>query len=93
VGPTGIPGVQGAPGATGPAWLVQPQPRELFRGVLRAAVDISPRTVVDPRVGYRYVTTLASKLVKLQGGLFLRAITPTEDTDASAAGPALRSIA
>ena len=35
----------------------------------------------DPRVGGRYLATLISRLVKLQGGLFLRAIV---DTDAAA---------
>jgi hypothetical protein len=37
--------------------------------------------VYDPRVGVRYLGTLASRLIKLQGGLFLRAIV---DTDAAA---------
>ena len=37
--------------------------------------------MLDPRVGARYLATLASRLVKLQGGLFLRAIV---DTDAAA---------
>ncbi|MGK5112256.1 MULTISPECIES: hypothetical protein [unclassified Geodermatophilus] len=37
--------------------------------------------MLDPRVGVHYLVTLASRLVKLQGGLFLRAIV---DTDAAA---------
>jgi hypothetical protein len=37
--------------------------------------------VYDPRVGVRYLGTLASRLIKLQGGLVLRAIV---DTDAAA---------
>ena len=37
--------------------------------------------MLDPRVGVRYLTTLTSRLVKLQGGLLLRAIV---DTDAAA---------
>jgi hypothetical protein len=83
-GPPGIPGVQGAPGPAGPAWLVQPAPSELIRGVVRAAMDVSPRTMIDPRAGFRYLRTLTSQLVKLQGGLVLRAITPTEPDDSEA---------
>jgi hypothetical protein len=49
--------------------------------VKQAALNVTPRTVFDPRVGVRYVATLTSRLVKLQGGLFLRAIF---DTDAAA---------
>ena len=53
-----------------------------------AALDVSPRTVLDPRVGVRYLATLASRLVKLQGGLVLRAIVDTEDgADQAAARP------
>jgi len=33
---------------------------------------------VDPRIGARYLTTLASRLVKLQGGLLLRAVVTTD---------------
>lgn len=89
----GVPGVQGAPGSTGPAWLTQPQPTELFRSVLRAAANVSPRTVIDPRVGFRYLTTLASKVVQLQGGLVLRVITPTDDTTEADTSTDLRYIA
>jgi hypothetical protein len=73
-GPTGLPGVQGPRGAAGPAWLDQPSPAELVHNVVRAALDVTPRTVLDPRAGYRYWTTLASRLVKLPGGLLLRAM-------------------
>ena len=37
--------------------------------------------MLDPRLGVRYLATLTSRLIKLQGGLFLRAIV---DTDAAA---------
>ena len=36
--------------------------------------------MIDPRTGYRYLSTLASRLIKLQGGLVLRAIVTTPDT-------------
>jgi hypothetical protein len=49
--------------------------------VKQAALDVTPRTVYDPRLGVRYLATLTSRLVKLQGGLVLRAIV---DTDGSA---------
>ena len=81
VGPVGLPGVQGPQGPAGPAWLYQPSPAELASKVKQAALDVTPRTVYDPRVGVRYLGTLASRLIKLQGGLFLRAIV---DTDAAA---------
>jgi hypothetical protein len=77
----GLPGVQGPQGASGPAWLYQPSPAELASKVKQAALDVTPRTVYDPRVGVRYLGTLASRLIKLQGGLFLRVIV---DTDAAA---------
>jgi hypothetical protein len=80
-GPVGLPGVQGPQGASGPAWLHQPSPAELAAKVKQAALDVTPRTVYDPRVGVRYLGTLASRLIKLQGGLVLRAIV---DTDAAA---------
>ncbi|MFP5369709.1 MAG: hypothetical protein ACLGI3_03045 [Actinomycetes bacterium] len=77
-GPVGLPGVQGPQGASGPAWLHQPSPAVLAAKVKHAALDLSPRTLLDPRVSVRYLATLTSRLVKLQGGLFLRAITDTE---------------
>jgi len=85
VGPTGIPGAQGPRGASGPAWLDVPEPADLVRNVVRAAVAVRPRTVIDPRAGYRYLSTLASRLIKLQGGLVLRAIVTTPDTTAEPA--------
>jgi len=92
-GPTGLPGVQGPRGAAGPAWLDQPSPAELVHNVVRAALDVTPRTVLDPRAGYRYWTTLASRLVKLPGGLLLRAMITMPDADAPADRSNARSIA
>ena len=43
-----------------------------------AAADVSPRTLANPRLGARYVAQLTSRLVKLQGGLLLRAIITTD---------------
>jgi hypothetical protein len=57
-----------------------PEPSELVRNVVRAAIAVRPRTVIDPRAGYRYLSTLASRLLKLQGGLVLRAIITAPDT-------------
>ena len=73
--------MQGPQGPAGPAWLYQPSPAELANEVKQAALDVTPRTVYDPRVGVRYLATLTSRLIKLQGGLVLRAIV---DTDAAA---------
>jgi hypothetical protein len=87
--------VQGPQGAAGPAWLYQPTPAELVAKVREAASDISLRTVVDPRLTVRYVSELTSRIVKLQGGLFLRAIVTT-DVPVHAAAPLpdnVRSIA
>jgi hypothetical protein len=85
-GPVGPVGEAGGPrGASGPAWLDMPEPAELVRNVVRAAVAVRPRTVIDPRAGYRYLGTLASRLIKLQGGLVLRAIVTTPDTTAEPA--------
>jgi hypothetical protein len=51
-------------------------------------------TVIDPRVGYRYLATLTSRLLKLQGGLVLRTIITTPETPHSPAGKSqMRSIA
>jgi hypothetical protein len=87
--------VQGAQGAAGPAWLYQPTPAELVAKVREAAYDVSLRTVVDPRETVRYVARLTSRVVKLQGGLFLRAIVTTDvPVHAPAAPPEnVRSIA
>jgi len=51
--------------------------------------------LVDPREGARYVTTLASRVLRLQGGLVLRTVlvtTPSSEDDARTS-PTLRSIA
>jgi hypothetical protein len=88
-GPPGLPGVQ-----PGRAWLDQPSPPELVSNVVRAAFDVTPRTFIDPRAGYRYLTALASSVVKLHGGLLLRAmITEPDPTDAPADRSHVRSIA
>ncbi len=39
---------------------------------------MSPRTFLGPRVTVRYVTTLTSRLVELQGGLVLKAVVGTD---------------
>jgi hypothetical protein len=69
------------PAIDGDSPVREPSPAELASKVKQAALDVSPRTVLDPRVGVRYLATLTSRLVKLQGGLLLRAIV---DTDAAA---------
>jgi hypothetical protein len=61
--------------------------------IVRAALDVTPRTVLDPRAGYRYCATLVSRLVKLPGGLLLRAMITVPDTDAPADRSNARSIA
>jgi len=74
--------------------LHQPSPSELVGHVLRAVTNVTPRTVLDPRVGFRYLATLTSRLVKLQGGLVLRAILTTSDVPTTAADRSnVRSIA
>ena len=68
--------------------------RERSYNLIRAAADVTPRTVLDPRVGFRYLATLTSRLVKLQGGLALRAILTTSDVPTTAADRSnVRSIA
>jgi hypothetical protein len=56
-------------------------------------LDVTPRTVLDPRPGYRYFATLVSRLVKLPGGLLLRAMITVPDADAPADRSNVRSIA
>ena len=51
-----------------------------MRNVVRAALHVTPRMVIDPRAGYRYLSTLGSTILKLQGGLVLRAILTTPDS-------------
>lgn len=70
--------MQGVQGASGPAWLYQPTPAQLDAKVRKAALDVSARTLVDPRVGARYVGNRTSRLLKLQGGLLLRAVLTTD---------------
>lgn len=55
-----------------------------MHNLVRAAANVTPRTVLDPWAGYRYLATLTSRLVELQGGLMLRALA-TANTDAPAA--------
>jgi len=73
-GPAGPPGPQGPQGAAGPDRLYQPSPATLVRNVLNAATQVTPRVIFDPRATYRYLATVSSSLVKLQGGLVMRAI-------------------
>jgi len=64
----------------GTAW-VQPSVGELVKNVAMAAFDLNPRMLIDPRAGLRYTTNLTSRLVKLQGGLFLSAVLTTDPTE------------
>jgi hypothetical protein len=91
-GPVGLPGVQGPQGPAGPAWLYQPSPAELASKVKQAALDVTPRTVFDPRLGVRYLATLTSRLIKLQGGLVLRAIVDTDAAANNQAGADLSNV-
>lgn len=79
-GPAGVAGVQGVPGPSGLAWLYQPTPAELVANVKDAVLDLSPRTLLSPRSGLRYVGAVATRLIKLQGGLLLRALVTTDTT-------------
>jgi hypothetical protein len=56
----------------------------LLRNLGHAAIDLSPRTIINPKRGYRYLTALASAAVKLPGGLALRAITTVEENPSAA---------
>jgi hypothetical protein len=56
----------------------------LVANLAGAAKELSVRTVVNPRVGYRYVATLASQVVKTTGGLLLHAIVTTAEEPAEA---------
>ncbi|MCO1656278.1 collagen-like protein [Pseudonocardia humida] len=91
-GPPGVPGVQGPPGPSGPAWTPR-EPAELVRGVFRAAADITPRTVLDPRAGYRYLVSLTAQVVRLQSGLLLHAVNRAESVADDSEGSPVRSIA
>ena len=70
----------------------QPSPAELASKVKQAALDVTPRTVFDPRVGVRYLATLTSRLIKLQGGLVLRAIVDTDAAANNQAGADLSNV-
>ena len=64
----------------------QPTPRQLVANVVTAARDFRPRTVLDPREGLLFSARLASRIVKLQGGLMLWAIiTPPVEPEAELA--------
>jgi hypothetical protein len=67
--------VQGTQGAAGPAW---PSSAELVAKVREAAYDVSLRTAIDPRETVRRVAALTSRVVKLRGGLLLRATVTTD---------------
>jgi hypothetical protein len=69
--------------------------KELVKNVSAAAFDLSPRMLIDPRVGLRYMATLNSQLLKLQGRLFLAPMltTPSASDQPAPAERALRSIA
>src|SRR3954468_9985219 len=58
--------------------LVLGQARVALAGLV---VGLLGLLALDPRLGVRYLATLTSRLIKLQGGLVLRAIV---DTDAAA---------
>ena len=70
--------MQGPQGPTGPAWLYQPSAADLLALVKEAVNDVSARTVLDPRAAARYVANVTSRLIKLQGGLLLKAIVTTD---------------
>ena len=76
-------------------WESQPTPRELVGNVARAATALSPRMLVDPRAGARYVSTLAGRILQLQGGVVLRTllVTVPPDEHEHAPGENVRSIA
>src|SRR3954451_7519375 len=58
--------------------LVLGQARVALAGLVMGLLGL---LALDPRLGVRYLATLTSRLIKLQGGLVLRAIV---DTDAAA---------
>jgi hypothetical protein len=69
--------------------MLRSEPVELFGEVIRAASDVTPRTVIDPRAGYRYLMTLTTQLIRLQTGL-LRQVTGRSGNTRS---PGVRSVA
>ena len=70
--------MQGVPAPSGPRY--QPTPAELVANVKGAALDLSPRTLLNPRSGLRYAGPVATRLIKLQGRLLLRALVTTDTT-------------
>jgi hypothetical protein len=71
--------VQGPQGSAGSFLASQPRPLELLKDVVEATTAVSPRILIDPREGVRYVTTIASKLMKVQGSLMLRAMLVSDE--------------
>ncbi|MBA2624855.1 MAG: collagen-like protein, partial [Acidimicrobiia bacterium] len=84
-GQAGIRGIQGPQGSVGSFLSSQPRPIDLVREAAAAVVAVNPRMLVDPRETVRYATTLATRLMKVQGSLLLRAMLvddeSTEGTD------------
>ncbi len=70
----------------------RPCPAELASKVKQAAMDVTPRSVFNPRLGARYLATLTSGLIKLQGGLILRAIVDTDAAANNQTGPDLSNV-
>ena len=75
--------------------MAQPSPSQLARDVRETVANVSLRTFVDPRETTAYVTAVASRLVRLQGNLLLRAIlvVPEADSAGAATPQNVRSIA
>jgi hypothetical protein len=94
-GPAGIRGVQGPQGSVGSFLASQPTPADALKSVAEAATAITPRTLIDPREGLRYLTTVGQRLMKVQGSLMLRLmLVSDEDADEPESSMAeLRSIA
>jgi hypothetical protein len=87
----GARGVQGPEGTVGNIWASQPTVSELAEALKTAAADLHPRTLLDPRHAFRYVTTVASRAMQLQGALLLRTLlaeTPAGATSSGASGGA-----
>jgi len=75
--------------------VAQPNPSQLARELREAVANVSLRTFVDPREATAYLTTVASRLLRLQGNVLLRTIlvVPERDSTDVAAPQNLRSIA
>jgi hypothetical protein len=50
----------------------------LLERVKEAVADVSARTMLDPMAAARYLANVTSRLIKLQGGLLLKAIVTTQ---------------